>query len=262
MYHHVSADREVTPRGFEEHLLLLKREGFRTLTLSEFHAHLSGARPVQGRAAVITFDDGYLDNWVCAYPLLKKHGLRAVVSVVTERAELARDAMRPRMDAGAASPDTRKDERGPEGFLSWRELKAMTDSGVFEVASHTHTHRDFQRERPYADLRQELIESRRLIEERLGVWTGAVFWPWGDCEREWSKTAAEAGYRMAFTTRAGANAPGLDPFDIRRFKVRGDSTRGLALKLWLYRHTRLGDCYARVHALTNPSRGSPGSGAR
>ncbi|HAH07475.1 MAG TPA: hypothetical protein DCM05_13300 [Elusimicrobia bacterium] len=248
MYHHVSDDREVTPRGFEEHLLLLKREGFRTLSLAELRAHLTGAQPA-GRAAMITFDDGYLDNWVCAYPLLKKHGLRAVVSVVTERAELARSAFRHRMDEGAASPDTRKDERGPEGFLSWRELDAMAASGVFEVASHTHTHRDFRREQPYADLRRELVESRRLIEERLGVWSGAVFWPWGDCEPGWSMTAREAGYRLAFTTQVGANTPGRDPFAVRRFKVKSDSVQELSRRLWLYSRPVMAELYANVHGL-------------
>lgn len=249
MYHHVADDREVTPKGFEEHLLLLKGEGYRTLTLDELHAHLRGERPVQGRAAMITFDDGYLDNWVCAYPLLKKHGLRAVVSVVTERAELARAAFRHRTDEGAPSPDTRKDERGPEGFLSWRELDAMAGSGVFEVASHTHTHRDFRRELPFKDLAFELKESRRLIELRLGRWPGAVFWPWGDCEPGWAQSAREAGYRLAFTTRVGANRPGTDPFAVRRFKVKSDSVRDLALKLWLYRRPALAELYGRVHGL-------------
>ncbi|MBI5242191.1 MAG: polysaccharide deacetylase family protein [Elusimicrobia bacterium] len=243
MYHHVSADREVTPQDFEAHLLLLKRGGFRTVGLDELYEHLSGNREIDGRAAMLTFDDGYADNWICAYPLLKKHGMRAVVFPVTQRADEAPPGVRKTIVEGAQSPDTLKDERGPAGFLSWDELKVMSSSGVFDVGSHTHTHRDFKRHTPYEDLKKELALSRARIEERIGTWKGAISWPWGDCEPTW---AGEAGYRMAFTTRVGANVPGLSPFSIRRFKVRGGSCGKLAFRLWLYRRPLLAELYGRV----------------
>jgi len=261
MYHHVSADREVTPSDFEKHLLLLQQDGWHTIGLDEMFDHISGRREVPGRAALITFDDGYADNWICAYPLLKKHGMRAVVFVVTARAEAAPAGVRRTMDDGAAPPDTRTDERGPAGFLSWEELKLMASSGVFEIGSHTHTHRGFQRGRPYADLSRELRESRRLIEERAGQWKGAVAWPWGDFEPAWDPVAAQAGYRLAFTTRVGANIPGGDPLRVKRFKVRDGSRGGLALRLWLYRRPLLASLYGKVYGLDRriTARLSPGS---
>jgi peptidoglycan/xylan/chitin deacetylase (PgdA/CDA1 family) len=261
MYHHVSADREVTPRDFEAHLLLLKKGGWKTVGLDEMFDHVSGRREVPGRAALITFDDGYADNWICAYPLLKKHGMRAVVFVVTARADAAPSGVRRTLEDGALPPDTRTDERGPAGFLSWEELKLMASSGVFEIGSHTHTHKEFQRERPSADLSRELSESRRLIEERAGEWKGAVAWPWGDFEPSWEAEALRAGYRMAFTTRVGANSPGSGPFRIKRFKVKEGSCRALARRLWLYRRPALASLYGRLHGLDRllKSRFCPGS---
>jgi len=249
MYHHVSDDREVTPADFEAHLLLLKRKGFRTVGLDELFEHASGRREIDGRAAMITFDDGYADNWICAYPLLKKHGMRAAVFVVTGRLDQAPPGIRRTLEDGAPPPDTRTDERGPSGFLSWEEIRLMASSGVFEIGSHTHTHKEFRRDRPYGNLEQELVESRRRIEERAGPWKGALAWPWGDCEPSWADEARKAGYRLAFTTRVGANTPAAGAFRIRRFKVKDGSLRSLALRLWLYRRPLLAELYGRVHGL-------------
>src|SRR5690606_7189850 len=85
MYHHVSPGDgmiTVSPVNFEQHLLWLKRRGYSSLTSSQFADHLSG-QPVPRKSVLITFDDGYLDNWVYAYPLLKKYGFTAMVFLVT-----------------------------------------------------------------------------------------------------------------------------------------------------------------------------------
>jgi peptidoglycan/xylan/chitin deacetylase (PgdA/CDA1 family) len=246
MYHHVAPDREVTPAGFEAQLAWLKRRGLRTLSLQEFLGHVTGEKPVDDPAVLLTFDDGYADNWICAWPLLKRHGMRAAVFVVTDRADAAPPGVRPTLDDGAPPPDTLRDERGPRGFLSWEELGRMASSGVFEVGSHTATHRGFVRENPLESISGELSVSMASIEGRLKTRPLAVAWPWGDYSEAWPQEARKAGYRLAFTTRVGANAPGTDPLRIRRFKVRDGS---LASRIWLYRKPALAEIYGRVYGL-------------
>src|SRR3546814_7459901 len=85
MYHHVSpSDGMITtsPVNFEHQLAWLARHGYRSISSTEFAGHLNG-QPVPSGSILITFDDGYLDNWVYAYPLLKKYGFSALVFLVT-----------------------------------------------------------------------------------------------------------------------------------------------------------------------------------
>jgi peptidoglycan/xylan/chitin deacetylase (PgdA/CDA1 family) len=248
MYHHVAPDRAITPAVFESQLRWLKDNGYNTLDSGALRAHLTGGRPAPGRSVVITFDDGYADNWVYAFPLLKKAGFKSIMFVVTGR---MRDADRPRptSEEGGAVVDTVARERDPEGFMTWPELKAMADSGLVEIGSHTRTHRDWEKSAPYADLRGELEGSRRDIESRLGSWAGTFAWPWGDFKEEWLPLLSETGYRTGFTTMIGGNTPGTDPFLICRLDVRKASLGWFARRVRLYRHPMLVRAYGRFYGL-------------
>ncbi|CAM5198199.1 hypothetical protein OURE66S_04434 [Oligella ureolytica] len=84
MYHHVRPGAGIiasTPENFEDQLRWLKKEDYESLTLDEFAQHLEDKD--QGKAVVITFDDGYLDNWVYAFPLLQKYQMKATIFLVT-----------------------------------------------------------------------------------------------------------------------------------------------------------------------------------
>jgi peptidoglycan/xylan/chitin deacetylase (PgdA/CDA1 family) len=85
MYHHVTPQGgmiNASPEHFEQHLQWLKKHGWTSLTTEQFVGHLQG-QGVPPKSVLITFDDGYLDNWVYAYPLLKKYGFNAVIFLVT-----------------------------------------------------------------------------------------------------------------------------------------------------------------------------------
>ncbi len=256
MYHHVAADREVTPRQFERHLQHLKEKGYTTPALPGLLKTLSGHGD-GGRQVVITFDDGYADNWICAWPLLKKYGFRAVVFATTAR--LGEGAPRPTLADGAASPDTLADERGRNGFLTWQELAAMTASGVFEAGSHTHTHRNFAKRSEYADLAWELEESSRLIEAHTGVKPLSLGWPWGHHSRSWEPMVRKAGYRLAFTTVTGVNKPGCDPLYLKRIKVSRGDISWLRNRLFLHTLPLVSDVYGRLYGLDRKLRGRPRS---
>ena len=249
MYHHISNDREVGVSGFKSHLLYLKGHGYRSVSLDMFHKHLTGDIVLPDKSVLITFDDGYADNWICAWPILKECGMKAVIFVTTRRLDDAPDVLRPTLAEGAQCPVTRNDERRPEGFVSWKELKRMVSSGVFEAASHTHTHKDFLKRSAYKDIRMELQVSRDRIEKHLGAPPRALAWPWGQFEPEWEAPAREAGYRMAFTVKVGANVSGMDPFYIRRFSVQTSSSIWLASRLWLYRKPMLAGMYSSIYGL-------------
>jgi peptidoglycan/xylan/chitin deacetylase (PgdA/CDA1 family) len=247
MYHHIAADREITPAGFEKHLKYFASTGCTTPTLSDFLAFLKGEKSLQEKSLLLTFDDGYADNWICAYPLLKKYGFRAMVFATTGR--MGDFAPRPTLADGAQSPVTVQGERGEQGFLSWQELKMMADSGVFEIGSHTETHNNFDKNAKWPDMAGELERSAKTIEEKTGVKPVAVAWPWGHVESHFNDAAKKAGYSIAFTTHPGANVPGTDPFCVRRFKMKIEDIDWLKRRLWLYKKEFLAEIYGSTHGL-------------
>ncbi len=125
------------PALFERQLRYLKRKGYQTLFISEVRTMLAGETPVPpGKAVALTFDDGYADNWVAAYPLLRRHGAKATLFVSPDWiAETER--RRPTLEDREAGRVRRLDWRG---YLSWAELKAMREGGWVEIQPHGRSH--------------------------------------------------------------------------------------------------------------------------
>ncbi|MBM4051076.1 MAG: hypothetical protein FJ279_38755, partial [Planctomycetes bacterium] len=142
-YHQVRPGGLVTPEGFGAHLAVMRDGGWQTCFLDEVVAFVRGERTPSARTVAITFDDGYLDNWVHAFPLLTKHNAKATVFVITARPH---DGS-PRPKAADCPPldEAQRDAvraGGPSAhFCNWQELKAMADSGLVQVQSHGHEHR-------------------------------------------------------------------------------------------------------------------------
>jgi peptidoglycan/xylan/chitin deacetylase (PgdA/CDA1 family) len=121
---------------FRDHLVWLQCRGYHTLTLDELYGHMKEGAGLPRKPVVITFDDGYADNWVFAYPLLKQYGFSATVYVNPEFVD-PRPLVRRRVDE---VPQDRIDTLEERGYLSWNELQQMEQSGVMSIQSHTMTH--------------------------------------------------------------------------------------------------------------------------
>jgi len=226
LYHHVSPDRDMTPAAFERQLSFLLERGYQSLSLEELLEIVHGAKKARPRAFAVTFDDGYLDNWVYAFPVLEKLKVKAAFYLVTDYVE----------SAGRRGPKDCRATRGPAersagGFLSWEEARAMDASGLITWGSHTQTHRHWIRKNPYPDVERELKESKALIERQMGRSCSHLSWPWGDFEKNWWPLLERAGYRSAVTTLAGANAAGTPPYALKRMNVSRPSVDWLSSRL-------------------------------
>lgn len=154
MYHSIAPDQLLLPWKeiilppdlFENQMAYLARHGFTALTLRDLFAARRESEPLPSKPIVLTFDDGFLDNWVFAYPILKKHGLKGTFFVSTDFVDRTEE-YRPNLESvwtGQAAQEM-LDWRG---YLSWRELREMVESGVVDVQSHGTTHTwNFQGER-------------------------------------------------------------------------------------------------------------------
>jgi peptidoglycan/xylan/chitin deacetylase (PgdA/CDA1 family) len=254
MYHHVSpVDGMIncSPANFEDQLQWLVRNGYNSLTCEQFAAHLAGAA-VPPKSILITFDDGYLDNWVYAYPLLKKYNLHGVVFLVTSW--IGEGPARPRLGQSALpeTPSHRECEqrisegRSDEVMLRWSEIQAMRNDGVMEFHSHTHTHTrwDLQGGDKNARMEQELSLSRGVLQDKLGEVSSHFCWPQGYFDDSYIQLAKQAGFRYLYTTRAfGQNRPGTDPSHIYRFAVRNTTGGSVGRRIMVAAHPVIGPLF-------------------
>jgi len=259
MYHHVNPRGNfinVTPEKFEAHMRYLDKHGFTTLHTDEFQAILNGQKMPPKKPVMITFDDGWLDNWIFAFPALKKYGMKAVIFVITSL--IPEKGRRQRSDEGkvAGLPKHTECERmigagsASEVMVSWEEIREMTETGLIEIQSHTHTHRRF--DKLYADrmernsfLKQDLQISKNIIEERSGRLCNAVCWPWGKYKSDYIETAQALGFGAMFTTEKGTNTGTTEPWRIRRVVIGNIGIFTFRKKLFIYSRDYLSRAYLK-----------------
>ncbi|MFN7964626.1 MAG: polysaccharide deacetylase family protein [Acidobacteriota bacterium] len=126
------------PAMFEAYLQYLKRRRYHTITLTELHQHLEHGTALPSKPIVLTFDDGYLDNWVYAAPLLKKYGFTGTVFVPSDFVA-PEERVRPTIEdvwAGKLS----ESDLDVYGYMNRAELRAVAQQGVLDVQSHGRTH--------------------------------------------------------------------------------------------------------------------------
>lgn len=158
MYHMVNywptKNLAITPDLFEAHCRALAENGWHAVSLEEAEGHFSGRLKLPKKSVWITFDDGYLDNYVYAYPILKKYGLKGTIFCVVERMESG-SAPRPTIEDVWAGRITAEElprvdhpyvphrlgyETREDPFLNWQEVRTLDASGVIQIASHSLTH--------------------------------------------------------------------------------------------------------------------------
>ncbi|MBI2844754.1 MAG: polysaccharide deacetylase family protein [Armatimonadetes bacterium] len=132
------ADLRTPIETFEDQLRAMSEAGYAAVTLEEVYAYMLGERNLPSPCVAITFDDGYLDNYVYAYPLLKKYGFKATVFMSTDFVDPC-PVPRPTLE-DVWSGKVEQDELENFGFLSWAEMKAAEESGILDIQSHTVTH--------------------------------------------------------------------------------------------------------------------------
>lgn len=239
MYHAISAGGRrpdwpwaVSMRDFLAQLDFLADAGYRTPTMRELVTNPE--RFAGRRTAVITFDDGYVDN-LYACEVLASRGMRASWFIVS--GSLGREPAWP-------------DDGRPRGrMLNAAELREMHAAGM-EIGSHTVTHARLT-EADDARLHAELADSRSQLEDALGQPVTGFAYPYGAWDARCANAVAAAGYTAACTTRTGWALRDGDTYRLRRLSVFNADTPGsFARKLAYASHAVSWPELAHYHAGT------------
>jgi peptidoglycan/xylan/chitin deacetylase (PgdA/CDA1 family) len=128
----------VSIEHFETLCQFLVHNNYTTHFLDEWYEYNTVARKKDSKKLVLTFDDGYLDNWVYAYPILKKYGLKATIFINPEFVDPSENTRRNLEDVWEGKTDENQLET--LGFLNWPEIQAMDASVVIDIQSHSMSH--------------------------------------------------------------------------------------------------------------------------
>lgn len=198
VYHYV--DKEDV-KNFREQMLYLKREGYQCLGLESLPLYLSGKIRSPRRAFVLTFDDGFKDNYFNVFPVIKEFGFNATFFLVYDFIGTLRrywwDAKRP--------------------LLSWEEVKEMKRYGL-SFGSHTLTHANLLTLSGDA-VNREIWESKVRLEDKIGAPVKFFSYPYGFWNESIVELVRRSGYTGACSIRYGISSSIEECFKLCRINI-------------------------------------------
>ena len=211
MYHMVS---DWTPRRalavpvkqFDRQMWYLQQRGYRVMPLEVVLARLNSGRPLPPKTVVITFDDGYQDNYLNALPVLKKYRFPATVFM-------------PDNLVGQKNLWDIKRGKREVSMLSQEQISEMLCHQI-SFQAHTSNHVVLTDVAP-ARARKEIFESKAGLASITGQNPKVFCYPSGRYTKQITGYVKAAGYKYAFTTRQGRIHAGDDPYTLKRIRVSG-----------------------------------------
>lgn len=184
---------QIRASEFDALLSELRRLGYRSISSKTFRSWQQGQTKLPERTVVLTFDDGYASHFEVVAPALLRHRFSGTFFVTTQRI-------------------------GQPGFMTWDQLRKLLFLGM-EIGSHGASHKPLTNLKA-EELRDELVQSKRELEQQLGVPIGSLAAPGGF----WNKTVADAtrqaGYEAVWISAIGTNGPETNALALRRVVVR------------------------------------------
>lgn len=202
MYHSVTDKGHnpyvITVNQFKKEMKYLKDQGYTTITLEELYSYIKENKKPGPKTVVITFDDGYEDNYLNAYPVLKEYAFKATIFTVPSY-----------LDKGTL-------------FLNTKDINILEANGIC-IESHTYNH-DFLSKLTYEEQLKSLKKAKEEIEKRTNKKVDFLAYPFGAFNEDTIKAVKEAGYKMAFTINGGWVKAGDDIYKLNRIYI-GPNTK-------------------------------------
>jgi peptidoglycan/xylan/chitin deacetylase (PgdA/CDA1 family) len=215
-YHSINPGHRfsTSPQDFEGQMLFIK-ENYEVISLEDLNKIDCNSLAGGKIKVILTFDDGYEDNFIYAYPILKKLNLPATVFITTDFVFNNVDITKNWLPYNGLKP------------LNVSQVKEMLNNGI-SIGSHGKTHRRSS-DLTLEEFIAELSESRQAIREHLGVNVNTYAFPYGqkkDCVRFSPSVFAENGYELVCTTSWGINFKRYNKFKLKRIRIDNFDTIG------------------------------------
>ena len=228
-YHRINGEGkdylDVSCTNFKIQMEFLKQEGYQTVSLHDVVTH---SVSVVQRPVVITFDDGYRDNYENAFPIMKSFGFTGTVFLVT-------------------------DKIGKDDFLTLDQIQEMKRSG-FEFGSHTSSHMELPN-LSYEEKEREIVKSKSELEKKLGEPVNFFCYPKGLYDSDSLKLVQTAEYLAACSNRPGSNFIAsrngrFNPYLLKRTEIASHDSLSDFKK-------KLAGAYDWIHQALHALRGMP-----
>ncbi|EOZ7773965.1 polysaccharide deacetylase family protein [Escherichia coli] len=255
MYHHVSRCPglvTLSPETFCEQMKWLADNNWRTVTSAELEYFYQGGT-LPRKSVMLTFDDGYLDNWLRAWPVLKEYNLHAHIFLITGL--IGKGNVRSRQEQEYSHRDCKRliaDNRSDEVMLRWSEVREMRDSGLVEFHVHTHSHKRWDRlsvsrAEQCRLMKEDILVGKQCLTEKLGFCSSHLCWPEGYYNRDYINLAGKLGFSYLYTTERRMNCPENGSLRIGRISTKEREHSGWLKRRLFYYTTPLFSSVLALH---------------
>ncbi|MPM30047.1 hypothetical protein SDC9_76589 [bioreactor metagenome] len=177
MYHNITDGKEdymsVHKDKFKEQMQFIKDNGYNVISLDELYSYYTEGTPISDKSIIITFDDGYWNNYMYAYPVLKEFGFKATLFMITSMID-------------------------QKLYLNKDRIREM-DANGFSIQSHTVNHLELNK-MSYEEQLYELNQSKKTLEDLLGREVKYISFPYGQFNKETIMITRKLNYKLAMGT--------------------------------------------------------------
>lgn len=186
----------ITVKTFERQMHFLKTHRYNVLALEELAGLIKEKKKIPAHSVVITFDDGYKDNFTYVFPILRKYKLSATIFIIIN------EVGRPQNDR-----------------LSWDEIRTMRDSGLIAFGSHGLGPEPLVNIKLEESLKKEIFDSKKILQDKLGKPVNAFSYPEGRFNDKIRQLVIASGYKLSVATNPGKRYPKGDIFALKRLRI-------------------------------------------
>ena len=213
----------ITPSQFESDLKYIQEHGFTTISMTQLIDYVDHGTPLPENPVILTFDDGYYNNYLYAYPLLQKYQMKAAISIIGKQTD---------------DYSSRDENNAYYSHCTWDQLRDMSNSGLVEVQNHTYNlHTNTKGRNGCAKNAMESLEDytamltgdvgklQREIQEEIGVLPNTFTYPFGSFTKETRQIIRGMGFRATLSSESGVSRISRNPeclYMLKRFLRTSD----------------------------------------